>query len=392
MVKKLQVKNILRWLVLLTYISATVLIVLNNKFDKLRFIMPLILVLFFTNYFREYYLYEKRKKAKYVVASIIIEMLLIITIGFFDKSGINTLYYYVMISSMAIMYPFIYSIPTALVFIVFEFCREAVTKGIDITSSSMLSLIFSYVVSSAFVMGMSLLVRMQVKEKEKQAHINAELEQAYKRLMENSSAVQKLAVEEERTRMAREIHDTLAHTLTTLIVQLEACKKLAALDPSRLPSELEKAQALSRSGFNDIKRSIKALRPQIMEDKSFVSSLRSVFNEVMENTEVHIALFNLLPQELKLSNQLEIGLFRAIQESITNSIRHGQAAEIKITLKQENGLITATVEDNGIGCTNIKKGFGLTGIRERIEALNGNVEFSSSYQNGFKTVITIPMT
>jgi signal transduction histidine kinase len=250
---------------------------------------------------------------------------------------------------------------------------------------------FSYCVSSAFVMGMSYLVKMQIREKEKLAHINAELEHAYRKLIENSNAAQKLSVEQERTRMAREIHDTLAHTLTTLIVQLEACKKLASLDPTRLPIELEKAQDLSRSGFNDIKRSIKALRPQAMEDKSFFASILSIINDTMENTKVHITLNNLLPQDLKLSSNIEIALFRVIQESITNSIRHGQAGEIQIDIKKDNNVLKLNIADNGKGCANIKKGFGIQGIRERIESLNGSAEFSSTQGKGFITTISISL-
>lgn len=190
--------------------------------------------------------------------------------------------------------------------------------------------------------------------------------------------------------MAREIHDTLAHTLTTLIVQLEACKKLTAIDPSRLPVELEKAQNLSRSGFNDVKRSIKALRPQAMEEKSFFASINVIINEVMESTKVKITLNNLLPKDIKLPSQMEIALFRVIQESITNSVRHGQASEIQIHMEKENYMLKLWILDNGIGCINIKKGYGTQGIQERIEGLKGTVEFSSSVGKGFKTKVLIP--
>lgn len=390
MVKVTQVKKITNWLKLFTYISATVLIIINNDFDKLTWLIPFVVILFLVNYSRDHLLIAGKKPIQYVWASIILEMLLIISIGFFDKNEINILFFFVCISSTIISYPFVYSLSLAFTYIASVFFYYAEKNGISELMNSIVVIFLSYGVSTAFVMVMSYLVKMQVREKEKLAHINAELEQAYKKLIENSDVAHKLTVEQERTRMAREIHDTLAHTLTTLIVQLEACKKLATLDPSRLPPELEKAQELSRSGFNDIKHTIKALRPLAMEDKSFLSSITSVINDTMENTNVHITFNYSLPPDLKIASQIEIAIFRVIQESITNSIRHGQADEIGITIILDNDKLQLNIEDNGAGCASIKKGYGIQGIRERIESLNGSLGFSSSYGKGFKTMVSIP--
>jgi signal transduction histidine kinase len=280
-----------------------------------------------------------KKPVQYVWASIILELLLIISIGFFDKSNVNILLFFVCISSMIILYPFVYSIPVTVVYISSAFFIYMLRNGFDGMMKSVVPMLFSYGVSTAFVMVMSYIVKLQVREKEKLARVNAELEQAYEKLIESSTVAQKLSIEQERTRMAREIHDTLAHTLTNLIVQLEVCKKLSSVDPSRLPSELEKAQELSRSGFNDVKRTIKALRPQVMEDKSFVDSIISIINNTMENTKVLIKLNNFLPNDTKLPSQIEVAIFRVIQESITNSVRHGQAGEIEISIKQDKTMV-----------------------------------------------------
>jgi signal transduction histidine kinase len=390
MVKGSQVSSIMNWVKLFTYISATVLLIIDNNFDQLTYLIPLVFLIFLINYSRDYYLIAGKKPIQYVWISLALEILLIICLGFFDKTGINILFFFVCISSTVISHPFIYSIPLVIVYIASEFFIYAERNGLGDLAKSMVPMLFSYGVSTVFVIGMSYLVKMQGREKEKQARINDELEQAYEKLIENSAAAQKLTVEQERTRMAREIHDTLAHTLTTLIVQLEACKKLASLDPSRLPTELEKAQELSRSGFNDIKRSIKALRPQVMEDKSFFASILSIINDTMENTKVHITLNNFLPQDIKRSSQIEVALFRVIQESITNSIRHGQATEIEVTLKEDSNRLEVLIVDNGIGCSTIKKGYGIQGIGERIESLKGSAEFSSSHGKGFKTEVSIP--
>lgn len=390
MAKVLQVTSITKWIKLFTYISAAILLITNNHYDKLTYLIPILLLLIFVNYFREYFLIEGKKPIQYTWISIAIELMLIICLGFFDVSNINLLFFFVCLSSTIIIHPFVYATILIVVYLGAEFCIYAVRNGFNDLSQLLISIFFNYGVSIAFVAGMSYLVKLQIREKERLAYINAELEQAYKKLIENSAMAQKLTVEQERTRMAREIHDTLAHTLTTLIVQLEVCKKLASLDSARLPAELEKAQELSRSGFNDIKHSIKALRPQAMEEKSFIASIISMIDETMANTNVQITLNNLLPLDIKLTSQIEVALFRIIQESITNSIRHGHASEIAIDIKQVNHRLQLCMLDNGIGAINIKIGYGMQGIRERIESLKGSVEFLSAHGKGFTTKVSIP--
>lgn len=390
MAKGLQITGLTNWVKLFTYISATVLLIIDNNFNQLKYLIPLVLLLFIVNYSRDYILERGSTPKPYVWISLALEMLLIIGIGLFDRTNVSILFFFVCISSTIIIHPFIYSLPLVGVYLFSEFFMYARENGFSDLTHSLVSLLFSYGVSTVFVMGMSYLVKMQIREKEKLARTHNELEEAYKKLIEHSAVAQKLSVEQERTRMAREIHDTLAHTLTTLIVQLEACKKLASVDPTRLPIELEKAQELSRSGFNDVKRSIKALRPQVMEDQSLIASLHSIINTTRENTQVAIQLQNHLPQDIKLASPIEVAMVRIIQESITNSIRHGQAKEINITIEEENNTLRLSIIDHGVGCASLKKGYGTLGIQERIESLKGSVQFLTSPGQGFRTEVFIP--
>lgn len=390
MTKGFEIRNFTNWIKLFTYISATVLLIVNNDFQELTYIIPLIVLVFLTNYSRDYFIVLKNKSVVYIIISLALELMLVVSISFFDKNNINLLLFFVCVSSTVIIHPFIYSIFIVLAYLVSMLFIYIIQNGFLQAMEEFLAMIFNYGVAIAFVVGMSYLVKIQIQEKEKLARINEELEEAYKRLIENSAAAEQLTVEKERTRMAREIHDTLAHTLTTLIIQLETCKKLASKEPSKLPRELEKAQDLSRSGFNDVKRSIKALRPLVMEEKSFFASINSMINETMENTKVKITLNNLISKEMKLTSKMEITLFRVIQESITNSIRHGQAKDIEISMEIKEKTLQLSILDNGIGCANIKKGYGTQGIQERIEGLGGTVEFVSYKGNGFKTMVLIP--
>ncbi|MEG0772128.1 sensor histidine kinase [Clostridium sp.] len=390
MTRIFDIRNFTNGIKLFTYISATVLLIVNNNFQNLTRIIPIIVFIFFTNYSRDYFIVSKNKAIGYVITSMAIEMILILSISFFDKENINLLLFFVFVSSTVIIHPFIYSIFLVAVYLGSTFFIFIIQSGFTQAMQSFLAMFFNYGVSIAFVVGMSYLVKVQIREKEKLARTKAELEKTYKKLIETSAIAEELTVEKERTRMAREIHDTLAHTLTTLIIQLEACKKLSSKDPSRLPMELEKAQKLSRSGFNEVKRSIKALRPQVMEEKSFFASINAIINETMENTKVKIVLNNLLPKNIKLASQHEVALFRITQESITNSIRHGQASEIEIYMEKQENDINLRISDNGYGCANMKKGYGTQGIQERVESLKGTVEFESFQGKGFKTKVLIP--
>jgi hypothetical protein len=100
--------NILEWLKLFTYISATVLLITNTNPKKLTYLIPLVSILFFVNYFRQYYLVAGKRPIQYVWTSIALEMLLIICIGYFGGTDINILFFFVCISTMIITYPFIY--------------------------------------------------------------------------------------------------------------------------------------------------------------------------------------------------------------------------------------------------------------------------------------------
>ncbi len=381
--------NITKWIKLFTYISASILIISNNL-NRLTFLIPLLLLIVLINYAREYIEALRKNKPQYILLSLVIEMLLIIAIGLIDKNDYNLLLFFVCVSSTIIVYHHGYAIFLVVSYFSSVLLINLIRNNFSDITKLMIQVFFNHGVAVVFVVGMSYLVKKQIREKEKLAYLNKELEQAYKKLIENSTVAQKLTAEQERTRMAREIHDTLAHTLTTLIVQLEACKKLASLDPTRLPIEIEKAQELSRSGFNDIKHSLRALRPQAMEDKTFLASIQYLINETIKNTNVCITLRNLLSEDMVVSSNIEVALFRIIQESITNSIRHGGASSILVTIENMNGMLQLYITDNGKGCSNIKKGYGILGIQERIEDLKGSVEFTSLQGEGFKTKVLIP--
>lgn len=106
----LQVRNITNWIKIFTHISATVLLVANNDFDKLKYLLPIIILIFFVDYSRDYYLVTSEKVHKYIWINIAIEIIFIIFIGFIDKNDINLLFFFACLSSTIIIHLYTYSV------------------------------------------------------------------------------------------------------------------------------------------------------------------------------------------------------------------------------------------------------------------------------------------
>ena len=210
---------------------------------------------------------------------------------------------------------------------------------------------------------------------------NEELE---KSLMDNA----RLAEIRERNRIAREIHDTLGHTLTGLAAGIDACIALAGDDKPALRNQLNLLSKVSRNGIKDIRMSVSSLRPDAPERLN----LKSAIEELVENTK-RVAGVNINLDcdiiNLKFDEDEEMAIYRIVQESLTNAIRHGRAKNIDVSIKKNYGSINLLICDDGIGCENIKAGFGLRHIRERVNMLKGQVNFSS--EEGFKVEAMIPI-
>ena len=210
---------------------------------------------------------------------------------------------------------------------------------------------------------------------------NEELE---KSLMDNA----RLAEIRERNRIAREIHDTLGHTLTGLAAGIDACIALAGDDKPALRNQLDLLSKVSRNGIKDIRMSVSSLRPDAPERLN----LKNAIEELVENTK-RVAGVNINLDcdiiNLKFDEDEEMAIYRIIQESLTNAIRHGKAKNIDVSIKKNYGSINLLICDDGIGCEDIKAGFGLRHIRERVNMLKGQVNFSS--EEGFKVEAMIPI-
>lgn len=246
-----------------------------------------------------------------------------------------------------------------------------------------------------FIVYMILLVRIQMNEKERIMSLNEQLNSANDKLKRANIQLEEYARESvkmtetrERNRLAREIHDTLGHALTGIITGIEACTVLMDVAPEATKIQLSAIAEVARQGVTDVRRSVKALRPDALEKFDLERALSSIVNEICSATNAEIEYHCNAKLDCFTEDEEDI-IYRIVQESITNSIRHGKADYIWIHIDRENELLKIRIRDNGVGCADIKKGFGLHHMEERLNMLNGSLSYNGT--NGFVVEAAIPI-
>jgi signal transduction histidine kinase len=195
-----------------------------------------------------------------------------------------------------------------------------------------------------------------------------------------------LAVTEERNRLAREIHDSVAHYLTVVNVQLEAAEKLSAEQPERALEQVRRARRLTLESLQEVRRSVAALRASTLEELSLPRALRRLAAEFGESTGIAVEVEVAIPDDARVAPEAALALYRAAQEGLTNVHRHAGASAIRLSLARGNGHLTLVVQDDGVGPpadeTPEHGGFGVLGLRERVELLGGQVSFGPAHPQG----------
>ena len=225
---------------------------------------------------------------------------------------------------------------------------------------------------------------------------NAKLAEAHTRLQEYSAQVEELSTVRERNRIAREIHDTLGHTLTLLSVQLETATQFEARGDPRLHEKLQQARQVAKACLADIRHSVEALRPDEASGDSIEEQLQGLV-AACETTcpETRITL-DLEEATHPLSPNLCQTLYRCAQEALTNIRKHAHATKVLLRLSTSEEQVELTVLDNGQGGEPIHEqrasGFGLRGMRERVVLLEGQLWAGPEPGHGWRVEVMLPLT
>ncbi|RKP47266.1 histidine kinase [Cohnella endophytica] len=208
-----------------------------------------------------------------------------------------------------------------------------------------------------------------------------------------------LAQEDERKRIAREIHDGPAQSLANLVLRTEIAERLLdTKDLEVVRSELIDLKSQIRIGLEEIRKIIFNLRPMALDDLGLVPTLRKFVQDFEEKTRIR-AVFDTSGKEKRLPSAMEAAMFRLVQEGYNNALKHAQPTYVSLDLAFYEDTIQMVIEDNGVGFqqevvesrTRSHSHFGLIGMKERVDLLQGKIEIQSALGNGTKIKINVPI-
>lgn len=225
-----------------------------------------------------------------------------------------------------------------------------------------------------------------------------EVVEEIKALLQNQNFGFKIlkAQEEERRRVAREIHDGPAQAMANVVFLAEVCEKLIGFDSARAKQELCELRDQVRGCLTETRKIIFDLRPMTLDDLGLIPTVKRIADMVKERTgiQVHVKISGLHTEHL--DSHVELGIFRVIQESLHNIEKHSNAAEAQVFMEFQNEYIAVIIEDNGSGFEVMNHhqqsgSFGLLGMKERINLLDGELEIYSQKGKGTRISVIVPL-
>ena len=244
---------------------------------------------------------------------------------------------------------------------------------------------------------LSLAIVRQERARQHTQDLYDELRVAHRDLQALHQEVRVAAVSEERNRLAREIHDSLAHYLTVANVQLEAAEKLGVERAAQGLEHVQRARRLTLDCLQDVRRSVAALRAATLEELALDRALQRLVSEFSDSTAIPVQLTVELPDQLQLAPELAQALYRSAQEGLTNVHRHAQARSVRVHLQASAASVVLVVQDDGVGSAAPNShaaafsGYGLMGLRERVALLDGQLSFGPAPGGGSCLRVSLPI-
>jgi len=318
---------------------------------------------------------NRRSAAIYFIVQLLIAGLLIKLRG---RSGELALILLPLAGQSALLLPMRWMIAVcALIYVLLVMPLILVSRWIDA-----LAVALAYGTGIVFVV---VFTRVAAAERE----ARTALAQANQRLRDHAAQVEELATTKERNRLAREIHDSLGHYLTVVNVQIGAARTILEQDRPRALDHLSKAQALTQEGLAEVRHSVAALRASPTESGPLPQALAKLAEQW--NAAGLRANFAVAGTIRPLTPQANLTLYRAAQEALTNVGKHAHATSVNLHLDYCDGdSVHLSVKDNGVGSDNSEGGFGLLGVRERVQQLSGEVRVRTGSGKGFMLEVELP--
>ena len=212
-------------------------------------------------------------------------------------------------------------------------------------------------------------------------------------------AQRQAGVLQERERLAREIHDTLAQGFTSIIAHLEAGEQMWETDRTASQNHLAQAKGMARQGLNQARRVVQDLRPEVLEQSPLPEAIERVVNGWSQQSGI-AAQTAVTGDHLHLHPEAETTMLRAVQEALHNVEKHAQATAVQVTLSYMGDVLMLDVQDDGVGLQHGREasdlapkgtGFGLTAMKQRVTQVGGTVEIESEPDEGTTLVVQLPI-
>ena len=212
---------------------------------------------------------------------------------------------------------------------------------------------------------------------------------------ELAAAERRAGILEERQRLGRDIHDTLAQGFTSIIMHLEAADQALPDDLDTLQKHLDQARGTARTSLEQARRVVHALRPHSLDQRSLPDAIERTAVRWREETGIPLTT-TVTGDPIPLHPDIEVTLLRAAQEALANIRKHAQATAVQLTLSYIDDLVVLDVQDNGVAFAGaatspLSGGYGLQAMRERVEQCGGSVNLESEPGEGTTVVVSIPM-
>ncbi|MCW9134007.1 sensor histidine kinase [Bacillus paramycoides] len=215
------------------------------------------------------------------------------------------------------------------------------------------------------------------------------LKEAHEQLRLYAKEVEELTAVRERNDIAREIHDTVGHNMTALLVQLQLAEALWKQKSDATAEVLHTCHGLARKSLQEVRASVHALKEE-SKLGNIIENMREMLHGYSKATKVQVS-FQLQGDPVVIPLSLQPTLLRIMQESLTNAKRHGKASLCEVSLVCSVEQVKLCISDNGMGVNEVSPGFGLLNMKERVEEHGGIIQFESEIEKGFRLKIEFPL-
>jgi signal transduction histidine kinase len=308
------------------------------------------------------------------------------------------IFFFVMLVLIAWQYPFRYVLAYVLGLTLYQALISSSATDMPLTVDAGLLVLQA---AMMLIVGYITVTLVSVQREQRTALAKAYEQQAAanESLQLYAATLEELVISRERNRLARELHDTLAHSLSAVTVQLEAVRSLWEIDPEQALSMLGKADEAARTGLTEARRALQALRASPLQESGLINALRELAEKAADRAGASLELHVPMQIEGSLSPAVEQGVYRIAQEALENVVRHAGATSIRLSLEQSRQAVMLTIEDDGEGLDpntlpvperSGEDRLGIQGMQERATLIGGELSVDSRPAHGTLVSLTVP--